>query len=117
MSIEEVAPYWIHGFEGDQAVGHILVNQKVWNSLPDDMKKALAGAGEDYYNATVQNYGADLQKIYAMAKAGVITEVWLDADAMELLKQTALKLWDEVAARDAACAKAVDMIRKWRGIK
>jgi TRAP-type mannitol/chloroaromatic compound transport system substrate-binding protein len=117
MGIEEVAPYWIHGFEGDDAIGHILVNQNVWNSLPDDMKKALVGAGEDYYNATVQNYGAELQKIYDMAKAGTITEVSLDADAMKLLEQTALKIWDEVASRDAASAQAVDMIKKWRGIK
>jgi len=117
MNMQEVAPYWIRGMEGDHAVGHILVNMKVWNSLPDDMKKVLVGAAEDYWNAMVENYGRDLQVVQDMAKAGKIKEVQMDADVIKVLEQAAYKIWDDVAKKDAASAKAVALIKKWRGVK
>lgn len=117
MNMHEVAPYWIHGMEGDHAVGHILVNMKVWNSLPDDMKKVVAGAAEDYWNAMVDNYGRDLQVVQDMVKAGKVKEVQMDADVIKLCETEAFKIWDDMAKKDAASAKAVALIKKWRGVK
>jgi TRAP-type mannitol/chloroaromatic compound transport system substrate-binding protein len=117
LSWHEVAPYWIHGEENDNVEQHILVNQNVWNSLPDDLKQALRGAAEDYYYACRDAYKKDLDACYDLAKQGKLTEVWMDKDLIALHEQVGYALWDEVAGRDAACAKAVQMIKKWRGIK
>jgi TRAP-type mannitol/chloroaromatic compound transport system substrate-binding protein len=48
LNWHEVAPYWIRGMENEHCIGHILVNLKKWNKLPDDMKAALQKAAEDY---------------------------------------------------------------------
>lgn len=117
MGMEEVAPYWIRGLENDQGIGHILVNMQVWNSLPANLKQALAEAAEDYYNATVDIYSRDYQKVLDMVKAGTITEVQLDPEVIALAEQEGYKLWDVVAKRSPGCAQAIDMIKEWRGIK
>jgi TRAP-type mannitol/chloroaromatic compound transport system substrate-binding protein len=112
----EVAPYWIRGFESDACIGHILVNMDVWNSLPDDLKEALAGAAEDYWYATVDAYGADLQAVEDMVASGALTEVWLNDATLAECAATAHTIWDEVAARDAACADAIQLIKEWQGL-
>jgi TRAP-type mannitol/chloroaromatic compound transport system substrate-binding protein len=117
MGMEEVAPYWVRGLENDQGIGHMLVNMKVWNSLPDNLKQALAGAAEDYYNATIDVYSRDYQKVLDMVQSGKIKESKLDPDVIALAEQTGHKLWDDVAKRSPGCAQAVDMIKKWRGVK
>jgi len=110
----EVAPYWIRGEENDACIGHMLVNMDVWNSLPDDLKEALAGAAEDYWYATVEAYGKEVKVIEDMAKRGEITEVWLDDEAIAKHAEAAHKLWDKLAAKDAACAKAIQLIKEWQ---
>lgn len=117
MGFEEVAPYWIRGAEGDHAIGHILVNMKVWNSLPDNLKKAFEGAAVDYWNAMVDTYAKQLIAVEEMVKAGKIKEVQMDADLIKLHEKTAYQLWDDVAKKDEASAKAVALIKKWRGVK
>jgi TRAP-type mannitol/chloroaromatic compound transport system substrate-binding protein len=117
MGMQEVAPYWIRGMEDDQTVGHILVNMNVWNSLPANLQKALADAAKDYYYETVRVYSEDYHKVTDLVNAGTVTEVKLDKDVIALAEQIGYQLWDEVATRSDSCAKAVDMIRKWRNIK
>ena len=111
----EVAPYWIRGFESDTAIGHMLVNMDVWNGLPDDLKEALRGAAEDYWNDTTEVYGADLDAVYDIVDSGALTEVWLDDATLAECAKEAHVIWDKVAARDAACAEAIQMIREWQG--
>ena len=113
----EVAPYWIRGFESDTAVGHLVVNMKVWNSLPADLKKALAGAAEDYWYDTAAVYKADLQAVEDLVKSGALTEVRLDDATLAECAKAAHTIWDEVAKRDAACAKAIKLIKEWQGVK
>lgn len=113
----EVAPYWIHGEEDDSTVQHILVNQNVWNKLPDDLKEALRGAAVDYQNAVRDAYEKDLETCYDLVKQGKLTEVWMDDDLIKLHETVAYKLWDEVASRSPYCAQAVQMIKQWRGVK
>jgi TRAP-type C4-dicarboxylate transport system substrate-binding protein len=113
----EVAPYWIRGEENDHCIGHILVNMKSWNALPDNLKKALKDAAKDYWNATVKNYGAEIEIVEDMVKKGKLKECTLDQSCIKKHEEAAYKLWDELAAKDAASAKAIKLIKKWRGIK
>ena len=113
----EVAPYWIRGIENDTAVGHIVVNMKVWNSLPEDIKEAFRGAAKDYWYMTLTAYEKEMLIVEGMAKKGIVKESWMDQACIDAHAEAAHKLWDEMASKDAASAKAIQMIRKWRGIK
>jgi TRAP-type C4-dicarboxylate transport system substrate-binding protein len=113
----EVAPYWIRGMECDEACGHILVSLKKWNAFPDDLKKALAGAAEDYYQATVKDYKNQYDIVEGMVKEGKLKEVTLDQACQNQYAAVAHRIWDELAKQDAASGEAVAMIKKWRGVK
>ncbi len=117
MKWHEVAPYWIRGEENDHCIGHILVNMKSWNALPDDLKKALKGAAKDYWHATVKGYSSEMKIVENMVKKGTIKECHLDQDCINKHAEAAHKLWNEVAGRDPASAKAIELIKKWRGVK
>jgi len=116
MHWNEVAPYWIRGMENDQMIGHILINLDEWNSFPKEVQQALAGAGEDYWNATVNAYGKELQNIEALVKQGKLHEVWIDKDAHDAYWATAQKIWGELAKQDEASAQAIALVRKWRNL-
>ncbi|GAB6146137.1 TRAP transporter substrate-binding protein DctP [Desulfocicer niacini] len=113
----EVAPYWIRGMECDHTIGHILVNLKKWNKLPDDMKAALHAAGEDYWHATVAAYKKEMDVVQGLIKEGKVIENVLDDDCQEQYKKAAYKIWDELATQDEASAAAIKMIKEWRGVK
>lgn len=110
----EVAPYWVIGAEGDHTIGTILINLKTWEALSPEMKKALAGAGEDYWKATVANYKKELNTVKEMVKKGEVKESKLDDACRAEYAKAAQQLWDKVAKRDEACAKAVKLLREWR---
>jgi TRAP-type C4-dicarboxylate transport system substrate-binding protein len=111
----ENAPYWIRGMECDHTTGHILVSMKKWNALPADIKQALAGAAEDYWHATVKAYGQEIETVQGLVKQGKLKESVLDDACQAEYAKVAHKIWDEVAKQDPANAKAVEMIKAWRG--
>jgi len=117
MKWHEVAPYWIRGEENDHCIGHMLVNMKSWNALPDDLKEALKGAAEDYWHATVKGYGKEMKIVEDMVKKGTLKECRLDEDCIKKHAEAAHKIWADVAGRDQASAKSVELIKKWRGIE
>jgi TRAP-type mannitol/chloroaromatic compound transport system substrate-binding protein len=113
----EVAPYWIRGLENDTAVGHIMVNMKRWNSLPPDLKEALRDAAKDYWYKTIEAYEKEMRIVEEMVKKGEIKKSQLDQACIKKHQEAAYKLWDELAAKDEASAKAIQLIKKWRGVK
>jgi len=110
----EVAPYWIQPNQDDQIIGHILVNMDSWNALPDDLKEALAGAAEDYWNMSVTTYAAEVKR--AEETPGVEMS-WLTDDTVDKWHEVAYAMWDELAVKDAASAKAIQLLKAWRGVK
>lgn len=114
LNWHEVAPYRLIGGQNDVVPGHILMNMDVWNSLPPDLKQALAGAAEDYFHALNKVYEGELKKVDALVKAGKVINSPIDEACDKLHEQAALKLWEKIAERDPAAAKAIDIIKKWR---
>ncbi|MGD2126138.1 MAG: TRAP transporter substrate-binding protein DctP [Desulfobacteraceae bacterium] len=110
----EVAPYRIMGGMHDVIPGHIVVNMKTWKSLPNDLKKALTGAAEDYFNILNDTYMEEMKKVDALVKQGKLTYCYLDNYCLKQYKETSYKLWDEIAERDPSIAKAVRMVKAWR---
>jgi TRAP-type C4-dicarboxylate transport system substrate-binding protein len=113
----EVAPYWVRGMECDHATGHILINMKKWNALPDDLKTALKGAAEEYWHATVAGYEKEIEAVEALVKEGKVKKIIIDKACQQKYAEGAYKIWDDLAKQDAASAKAVQLIKEWRGVK
>jgi TRAP-type C4-dicarboxylate transport system substrate-binding protein len=113
----EVAPYWIRGMECDHTTGHILVSLKKWNKLPDDLKKALHKAAEDYWYATVDAYEKEMEAVNELVKEGKVIVNILDKECQQKYADAAHAMWDEYAKQDEASAKAIKMIKEWRGMK
>ena len=117
MKWHEVAPYWIKGLENDTAVGQIMVNVKLWKSLPDDLKGALKGAAEDYWQMCIDAYAKEMSIVEDMVKKGTLKKCQLNEEAIKKHAEEAYKLWDELAAKDEASAKAIKLLRDWKDIK
>ena len=117
MKWHEVAPYWIRGMENDHAIGDICVNMKKWNALPDDIKQALRGAAKDYYHATVAGYKEEVGIAEQLIKEGKLHEIILDKECQDKYAKLAVQIMDQEAAKDPVTAKAIKIIKEWRGIK
>jgi TRAP-type C4-dicarboxylate transport system substrate-binding protein len=114
LNWHEVAPYWLIGGQNDVVPGNILVNMKTWTELPDDLKKALMDAAEDYYNILLETYVEEMEKVYGLVSQGKVIKSVLDDECEKKHAAAAYKLWDEIAARDAAAAKGIQLIKEWR---
>ncbi|UCD82689.1 MAG: TRAP transporter substrate-binding protein DctP [Desulfobacterales bacterium] len=114
LNWHEVAPYRILGGQNDVVVGHILVNMETWNSLPDDLKKVMAEAAEDYFHKLNKIYDGELKKVDALVKESKVINSPIDAACDQKHEAAALKLWDQIGQRDPAAAEAIDIIKTWR---
>lgn len=117
MKWNEVAPYWIQGMECDHTTGHILISLKKWNKLPEDLKTAMHKAGEDYWHATVDAYEQEMIAVEKLVQKGKVIVNVLDEECQQNYADVAYKMWDSLAEQDEASAKAIAMIKEWRGIK
>jgi len=114
LNWQEVAPYRVLGGQNDVVVGQILFNQKTWNSLPDDLKKVMTDAAEDYFHKLNKIYDGELKKVEEMVKAGTVINSPIDAACDAQHEAAALKLWDQIGQRDPAAAEAIEIIKTWR---
>ena len=110
----EVAPHWIIGGGNDIVPGQIVFSMKKWKALPADVKEALKGAAADYFHALNDLYMKEMEKVHELVKQGKVIVCELDEACQKKHAETAYKLWDEVAKRDPAAAKAVQLIKDWR---
>jgi TRAP-type C4-dicarboxylate transport system substrate-binding protein len=117
MHYEDVAPYWIRGEENDHAIGHIVVNMDVWNSLSPTQQDALTKAGEVYWTKLLADYDNAMKDVRAMVDAGTVIEVQMSDAVRAWHEEVAYALWDDVAGWDEACAQAVQLIKRWRGVE
>ena len=113
----EVAPYWIRGMENDQAIGEICVNMKTWNALPGELKDALRGAARDYYHATVAGYKEEIEVARQLIEEGKLYEVILDKECQDQYAKVAAEIMEQEAAKDPVTARAIKLIKEWRGIE
>ncbi len=117
MKWNEVAPYWVQGMECDHTLGHILVSMKKWNKLPDNLKEAMHKAGEDYWHATVDAYEKEMIAVDKLVQEGKVTINVLDQECQQKYADVAHKMWEDYAKQDEASAKAIKMIKEWRGVR
>jgi TRAP-type mannitol/chloroaromatic compound transport system substrate-binding protein len=111
----EVAPYWVKGYESDHAVGHIMVNMNVWNSLPDDLKQVIKDSAAEYFDICLDAYCSEEQTILDMVDSGQLKVSELTPECQTRLAEDAFTVWDELAQQDETSAKAIEMFKAWRG--
>ena len=113
----EVAPYWVQLNDNKHLVGHILLNKDSWNALPDDVKKVVQKAAENYWHATVKGYEEEFANAKQMVKDGQLKVSYLTPETVQKFKEIAYKIWDDVAKRDKASANAIQLLKEWKGVK
>ena len=114
LNWQEVAPYRILGGQNDVVVGHILVNMKTWESLSDDLKKALADAAEKYFHDLNKIYDGELKKVDQLVKAGKVINSPIDEECDKKHEEAAHQIWEKIAERDPAAAQGIEIIKTWR---
>jgi len=92
-----------------------MVNMKVWNSLPDDLKQVIEESAAEYFDICLDAYCAEEQTVLDMVDAGQLQVSELSAECQTKLAEDAFTIWDELAQEDEACAKAIEMFKEWRG--
>ncbi|MCF6248928.1 MAG: TRAP transporter substrate-binding protein DctP [Desulfobacula sp.] len=113
----EVAPYWVKAGDNDHVIGHMLINDESWKALPADLQEVLQKAAKNYWSATVKGYGEEFKNAEQMVAKGALKISQVVPETIARHKEIAYKIWDEVANRDEASAKAIKMIKEWRGVK
>ena len=95
------------GLNGSSA-HDIYMNNNTWKSLPDNLKVSLTKAFAAWTDDTAEKwYQFSLTNKENLASKGV---KWADVDDRAWLTESAMGLWAETAAKDAASAKAVKIM-------
>lgn len=112
----EPAKYVVYPPEGGIGGGSGLgINLKLWNSLTPDLQAALITAATFYgeERALLTNIKDEEALNALLTTYGGKILTWSVAD-VETYKQTSMKVWDEqIAAKNARCAKGVQMYKDW----
>lgn len=85
----------------------IIINKKVWESLPEDLRGTLDGTAESFYQL---NYFCRRAKDDVEARKQFDNYI-LPAEDVAKLTKAALVVWDKEAAKSERAAKAVDMLK------
>lgn len=118
MLWHEVAPYWLTNIQYcDTSIMNMLVNMDSWNALPDDLKKVVTDGAEVYYEGNNDAYVENIARFQQMITDGEVIINRMDDEYMQQALEAAHKTWEEVAETDPACAKAIELWKKWRGIE
>ncbi|MCJ8500869.1 TRAP transporter substrate-binding protein DctP [Desulfatitalea alkaliphila] len=114
MKFHEVAKYYL--YPSLMPINHltVLVNQKAWDALPEDLQVALeqavVRAGMDI--TAHQNWSGEQWGLRQMAKAGV-TINHLTGEDLKKAEEVAYGLWEEEAQKSPEAAELVGMMKDY----
>lgn len=110
MKFHEVAKHYFGPAVIPVACANVIVNKKVWDSMPKDiqniLENAFAMAGVEFTNH--QNWTGEQWGLNKMKATKVQIHELKGAD-YEMGLKAAIEIWDEIAKRDEASAKLVAM--------
>jgi TRAP-type C4-dicarboxylate transport system substrate-binding protein len=112
MKHYEAAKFGVKPFIIGDAAHDITINLNAWKALPDDLKNKLTKAAEDFNKWNRKSFYTKYDLAYEnkLAAAGL---KWVDVDSATwfFMQENAKKFWANIAARDAASAKAVNIMK------
>jgi TRAP-type mannitol/chloroaromatic compound transport system substrate-binding protein len=113
MKFQEVCKYFLYPPLMPVNHGTILVNQKAWDSLTDDLKQMLElgfiKAGLDMTNN--QNFTGEQWGLNVMQKKYGVKVNTLSGEDLKRAHQVAYQIWDEEAKKSPSCAELVEKIK------
>jgi len=111
MNYKDVAKYYIQNPPLGICTGHLLVNSKDWEALPDDLKNVLGWAAEHYIRIISSEYNNDQRMIEASMEPG--RSIVLPPEEVAKMRKRAVKVWDDIAKKSPRCAEAVKMVKDY----
>jgi len=106
-------PYWCDWYFGD-----VIINMDAWKALPDDLKKIVKEAMVNFGNRNKEIYSKEIQIIIDKAGELGYEVVTLPDEDVAKIRQIAIdKIWSAYAKKSPECAKAIEAIKKFQGIK
>jgi TRAP-type mannitol/chloroaromatic compound transport system substrate-binding protein len=113
LGLHEVGRYFLRNSPLPAPNNHILVNQRAWNSLPDDLKsmmdKAARLASLDYIARGSMDDSAALAQMEAQGIE--LTEI--PAEEWAEMEEIARGLWAKYADNDELSARAVKLLQEF----
>jgi len=110
MKFTEVAKYYNTTSIVNPLVDNFIVNQKLWEKLPADLRAIINSAARqarwDYYNSVM---GSEYD-IRSTDYAGKLTS--FSAEDVAKLTSAAVNVWDEEAKKSPEAAQAIELIKK-----
>lgn len=116
MGLKEVMNYLIMPPLADHAFGHILINTDAWNALPEDLQKIVREAEEELSLLIYRQFAGEWQVVIDMAEELGYEVITLPDADVEKLKQAAVEVWDNAAAKDDFSARAIRLVKDFYGI-
>jgi TRAP-type C4-dicarboxylate transport system substrate-binding protein len=119
MKIQEQTKYYINTGMRTFLVGLLAVNEKAWESLPDDLKEIMKSY--HWQEATIYTMTEDLAGEIAlekMKKDWGIEEITLPEEDMAKWYKMGESIWATYAAKNARAKEWIDIQKewmKWRG--
>jgi len=108
-----ILPYWCDWYFGD-----VIINKGAWNKLPEDLKKVLHEAMVNYGKANKDVYEKEAKMIIDEAKNLGYEVVTLPADDVAKIRKIAIeRIWPAFAEKGPDCAKAIDALKAYQGVK
>jgi TRAP-type mannitol/chloroaromatic compound transport system substrate-binding protein len=112
MKFYEVCKYHLRPALNVAATDIWMINKKAFDTLPEDIQKILTSTLEEQFwlrtNQYIYQENTVLSKVQKELGVQLIT---MPPAEYAKMQTAALKIWDEVAQKDAACAKAVEMLK------
>ncbi len=106
----EVAPYFVESPVLNPFVDSIIINKKVWDSMPANLQEILKNAVEMSRFA----WYIHCEYLGAEARAKIFKEVTtLPAEDQAAMTKAAVTAWDEEGAKSPENAKAVEIIKEF----
>lgn len=114
MKLHEVVDYvYYPGFI--KPTTDLYANLKAWNSLSPDLQKAVQESIDEILDKMNEGYEREdaLGLLKSLIDGGLKGAIrFSDADVARL-RQAAVKVWDELAAKSPRCKEMVEMVKKF----
>ncbi len=108
-----ILPYWVDWYFGD-----VIVNQKAWDSLPEDLRKILQTAMVTYGNRVEEAYVKEMDVVVEKAAELGYQVITMPEEEVAKIRRIAIeKVWPKYAKKCPECAKAIENIRKFHGLE
>ena len=114
MKFCEVAKYYIQPDLAMAGTDVIVINKDAFNALPKDLQATLDSAlKERVIQRTNEYITEEIKALNIMKKDYKVAVSTLPPADQKKMMVAAMKQWDKVAAKDAAAAKAVGMLKDY----